>query len=196
MNTPKFNNTPNERIQFRYQSNYGTTALDYWISRAVAVVGVVFAVTSKNGMHVLVTKRSMKMRDEAGKYGVPCGYLDWDESGHEGMMREVYEETSLYLPDYQKYLVRNDNNMPFTVHDNPKKDNRQNVSLIYYTMLDFFNDEDAFPLSVEKYTDKETELVKWMPLMDFYNKYDNEYEWAFRHNETIKEALQAFNKGV
>jgi 8-oxo-dGTP pyrophosphatase MutT (NUDIX family) len=192
----KFNNTPNGRIQLRLQTNKENTELDYWICRAVAVVGVVFTMPLVGGIQVLTTKRSMEMRDEAGKYGVPCGYLDWDESGYDGMVREIYEETSLYLPDYEKFLVRNNNKMPFTIHDNPKKDNRQNVSLIYYSMYDFHEEMQLFPTFIEKYTDRETAEVRWMSLIDFYNKYDHEYEWAFRHNETIKEALQAFNKGI
>ena len=47
------------------------------------------------------------------------------------------------------------------------------------------NSKKKLTILQKKYTDKETALVKWMSLMDFYNK----YEWAFKHNETIKEAL-------
>jgi 8-oxo-dGTP pyrophosphatase MutT (NUDIX family) len=192
METPKkFNNTPNERIQFRYTTKNGTQALDYWISRAVAVVGVVFAI-KENNMHVLITKRSDKMRDEAGKFGVPCGYLDWDETGFEGMTREVYEETSLYLPDYKNYLVYNNNEKPFIIKDNPK-DNRQNISMIYISVYNFNPRPDLFPVNVETYKDKETAMVKWMPLIEFYGKY-NEMEWAFHHDDTIKLAVEQFNK--
>ena len=73
------------------------TILFYWISKAVAVVGIIFANTV-DGLHVLVIKRSNTMRDEPKKFGVPSGFLDWEETLHEAMIREVYEETSIYLP--------------------------------------------------------------------------------------------------
>ncbi|MFA5366349.1 MAG: NUDIX domain-containing protein [Dehalococcoidia bacterium] len=192
-NKPKFNNTPNEHVVLIQESTIKRTVLDYWISRAVAVVGVVFSNPFDGGMQVLTVKRSAEMRDEAGKWGLPCGYLDWNENGYEGMVREVYEETSLYLPNYQKYLINN-NEKPFTVHDSPNRDARQNVSLIYLSVYDFHNETVEFPLYIEKYTDKETAEVKWMPMLDFFGKYEREYEWSFRHNETIREALEFFNR--
>jgi ADP-ribose pyrophosphatase YjhB (NUDIX family) len=169
---------------------------DYFISRSVAVVGVVFAVTTQ-GIHVLITKRSHKMRDEAGKCSVPCGYLDWDESGYEAMTREVYEETSFYLPDFQKQLIYDNNKQPFELRDNPKADKRQNVSLLYLTVFDFTNDMDIFPLDVEGYSCKETEWVSWGKLstvlvpQEFKNKY--KIDWAFHHDETINSALKYYN---
>jgi ADP-ribose pyrophosphatase YjhB (NUDIX family) len=178
MNIPKFNNIPNQHV-------------DFWISRAVAVVGVVFATPL---LQVLTTTRTKGMRDEAGKHGLPCGYLDWNENGFEAMVREVFEETSLYLPDYKDYLINNNNEKPFTVHDSPSRDARQNVSLIYLSAYDFHDAMDKFPVDIEGYKDKETAEVRWMSFIDFFNKYEREYEWAFRHNETIREALSFFNK--
>lgn len=174
---PKFNNKPNRHI---------------WVSRAVAVVGVVFAITL-DGMKVLIAKRSENMMDEAGKYGIPCGYLDWNETTFEGMTREVYEETSLYLPDYQLYLVNGDNTKPFTIHDSPAN-NRQNVSLLFLSIYNFSPRMDLFPSDIEQYKNEETSEVKWMSIQEFYLKYDQEYQWAFNHNETIKEAVKYFNK--
>lgn len=195
---PKFKNIPNEHVILTYESKTNVTTLDYWISRAVAVVGVVLATTpltaNQGGVKVLVTKRSKEMRDEPGKHVLPCGYLDWDESGYEGMVREVWEETSLYLPDYKKYLIGNNDEMPVIIHDKPTRDARQNVSMIYLSVYDFEKGMEDFPIGVEKYTDVETEEVRWMPLLEFFNRYEKEYEWGFRHDETIKEALKYFNR--
>jgi 8-oxo-dGTP pyrophosphatase MutT (NUDIX family) len=176
MTKPKFNNKPNRHL---------------WVSRAVAVVGIVFAITP-DGMKVLIAKRSENMMDEACKYGIPCGYLDWEETTFEAMTREVYEETSLYLPDYKNFLIRNNNEKPFTIHDNPAN-NRQNVSLLFLSVYNFMPRMDLFPIEIEKYKDRETDEVKWLPLKDFYIQYDQEYQWAFNHNETIKEAVKFFN---
>jgi len=192
----KFENRPNGRIRLHHSFNGNNTELDYFISRAPAIVGVVLAFTT-DGLKVLITKRSEKMMDEAGKIGVPCGYLDWDESGYFGMMREVYEETSLFMPDYEKYTLFNNNKQPFFVKDDPKADKRQNVSLLYITAYDFHGeikaDNDAFPADIENFICKETAWVKWMKVIDFFNTNMN-YDWAFNHDETIKSAIQFFNK--
>jgi 8-oxo-dGTP pyrophosphatase MutT (NUDIX family) len=198
MENKKFNNRPNEHVMYYYHSPHSGVKVkqDYFVSRACAVVGVVLACTP-NGMCVLIEKRSDKMMDEAGKVGIPCGYLDWDETLYEAMMREVYEETSLYIPDYEKYVIFDNNKQPFHVKDNPKTDNRQNVSHIYLTVLDFNGeskaDRESFPADIENFTCRETAWVKWMKLLDFYNTCQN-YEWAFNHDETIKSAILFFNK--
>jgi len=159
------------------------------------VVSVVFVMTVPAlGIQVLVTKRSKRMRDEAGKMGLPCGYLDWDENCYEAAVRETYEETSMYLPDYKDLLITNNNEKPFTIHDSPSRDAKQNVTHIFLSVYDFHNRIEMFPAGVEKYSDEETEFVKLMPLADFYNRYEKEYEWAFRHNETLKEAVEFFNR--
>jgi hypothetical protein len=109
------------------------------------------------------------------------------------MMREIWEETSLDLRDYEKLLIFNNNKQPFFVKDDPKADKRQNVSLLYISAYDFQGKMDLFPADIESFTCKETEWVKWMKLVDFYGTSMN-YEWAFNHDETIKSAIQFFNK--
>ena len=188
---PEFKNKPNERIQIRHTTALGTQNIDYFMSRSVAVVGVVIAITPE-GQRVLVTKRSNRMRDEKGKLGVPCGYCDWSESAHSAMVREVYEETSLYLGDYQKFTIFDNHKKPFDIIDEHDKDARQNVSLIYLTVLEF-DDMKYFPDNIEKYTCHETADVKWMKVLDFYSYHKN-LPWAFHHDETIKSAYTFFNK--
>jgi len=165
--------------------------LDIWISRAPAVVGIVLAFGVEGGSRVLVIKRSENMPDEPNKYGAPSGYLDWDESGFEGMTREVYEETSLYLPDFDPFLIFNNYEQPFYVHSDPTTDKMQNVSLTYVMVYDFHKEPDFFPLDIENYTDTETAKVEWLKLQDFYN---SKYEWAFNHNKRIEMAVRYYNK--
>jgi 8-oxo-dGTP diphosphatase len=187
---PKFKNRSNDHVIYSFDSPGTGVKIkqDYWISRSDAVDGIVFAILL-SGIYVLVTKRSDKMRDEAGKYCVPCGYLDFDETLHEAMTREVYEETSLYLPNYQKYLIFDNNKQPFLIRDDPKL-NRQNVSMIYISVYDFSKDPDKFPYYVENFTCREVLFVKWMPFSDF-DKLHSMY-WAFNHDEMIKKALVYF----
>jgi len=192
MSAPKFNNRPNPHVIHRYDSGTGIKLnQDYWISRAPAVVGIIFAYGVDGGPRVLVIRRSKNMREEPNKFGAPSGYLDWDETGFEGMTREVYEETSMYLPDYTDFLIYDNKKQPFFVQDDPKKDKNQNVSLTYLLVYDFKDHQDFFPVDIEKYKDSETAEVQWLRLSDFYNAL---YEWAFNHDERIKMALEYFNK--
>lgn len=185
MDKPFFKNKPNEHIQVGYWGEKGRLKLDYWVSRSIAVVGVVFA-KIKGKEFVLVGQRSKHMMDEPNKHGVPCGYLDWNETIHEALVREIYEETSLYLPDYQEFIV-NDNTVPIRIKDHPSL-NRQNVSFVFMTYLDFGDNFDAFPSKIIDYRDRETAEVKWMDLAELYDGGFDKYQWAFNHDETIKSA--------
>ena len=191
MSEPKFNNKPNEHLMLGLDTSIHKIRRDIWISRACAVVGIVFAFGVEGGTRVLVIKRSKKMRDEPNKYGAPSGYLDFNESGFDGMTREVFEETSMYLPDYNSFLKFDNNKQPFFVQDDPKKDRNQNISLTYIIVYDFIGHQDFFPINIENYTDHETIGVEWLKLSDFYNE---SKEWAFNHDERIKMALEYFNE--
>lgn len=192
MNNKKFNNRPNDRI--RIQSS--NVNIDYWISRAPAVVGMIFAKTIE-GTKILVIKRSKNMRNEPNKYGAPSGFLDWNESGYDGMMREVYEETSLYIPDYEKYVTFSNDKKPFMVIDDPNEDKNQNISLFYIIMLDFTIENsniDLCPYYIENYKNKETSMVCWLHLSDFQGSADKDLPWAFNHNDKIHSAINYYIK--
>jgi ADP-ribose pyrophosphatase YjhB (NUDIX family) len=180
-----FKNKPNERIQVGYWSKKGNLKIDYFISRSVAVVGVVF-IKVKDVDFVLVTRRSKHMTDEPNKLGLPCGYLDWNERIYDAMIREVYEETSLYIPEYKEFII-NDNTNPIRVKDDPSL-NRQNISFVYMTCVDFGDNFDAFPSKIINYRNHETAEVYLKNLSDLYNGGFEKHEWAFNHNETIKKA--------
>jgi 8-oxo-dGTP pyrophosphatase MutT (NUDIX family) len=175
----KFNNR--ENISIKYDGK------EYWISRSVAVVGVVIAITNF-GTYVLVTQRSKKM-DHPHKLCVPCGYLDWNENSYDAMVREVYEETSLYLPEYDD-IIKSDKK-PFFIQDDPTKDVKQNISFLFCTIMDFINQPIEFPLCIEKFRTDETDAIKWIPIDLIVNSPNT--VWAFNHNEIINYALQCFN---
>ena len=191
MNKPIFNNVPNEHLIIKHKSNQGIINLDYWISRSIATVGVVLIIQLVGGMHVLITQRSNKMRDEKNKYCLPYGYVDFNENIFESMIREVYEETSLYLPDYNDLLITNNNEKPIEIRDNPGN-HRQNVSFIYLSVYDFHEHLERLPIYVENYSNNETKLAQWISISDFYCKYDKKLNWAFNHNETIKKAIEFY----
>lgn len=182
MTIPKFNNRPNHYIT------------GYWISRSVAVDAFVFARCTgiNEGMlNILTIKRSTTMRDDPNKYAVPSGYLDWNENGYESMIRELYEETSLYLPDHQNFNVFDNYKQPFYTNTKPTI-NRQNVVIMYITVLEFGRSTESFPKFIENFTSKETAEVKWMSWLDFTQ---NKLEWAFNHDKRIMDALTYYNTG-
>ncbi len=191
MEKPKFKNKPN------WQFHCG--GITHWVHRAPSVDGFIFALAPKEinwgELHVLVIRRSDNMEVDPGKYGVPCGHLDWDETLYDAMVREVYEETSLYLPDYRNYLEFDNNRQPFLTDSNPRAsyNSRQNVGHHFVIALDFSEKSvDEFPLFVENYTSSETSLVKWMPMYDFNI---NDLEWSFNHHQGIIDAQAFFMQG-
>lgn len=154
-----------------------------WNSRSCAMVAVVLGMFEKE-IYALTIKRSEVM-DFPNLYAVVSGYFDWNESALEALDREIYEETSLYLPELNKYEIHKDpEESPFFVNTNPKE-NRQNISLSYCVIYNFL--KVGLPKNIENYKNKEVSLVKWMNIKDIDN-----YKWAFNHDERIKLALSKF----
>jgi 8-oxo-dGTP pyrophosphatase MutT (NUDIX family) len=170
---PVFKNKPNPEHKVGNKT--------FWESRSVAVVGVIIAFDG-NDHYVLVEKRSKTMMDEPGKWCLPCGYLDWNETGWEALIREVFEETSLYLPDHTK-VIEDNNQEPFFVNTDPKE-NRQNIALSYCTVIFF---KDGLPQEPLKYANSEIEQILWVPIENL-----DKYEFAFQHNKRVEMALDYF----
>lgn len=191
MEKPKFKNKPNTLLDCNGTPHY--------IHRAVSVDAFVFALAPKEiefgQIHVLVIKRADTMEVDPGKYGVPCGYLDWNETIYEAVIREVYEETSLYLPNYKNNIEFDNNKQPFFIDSNPdaKYNSRQNVAHNFIFALDFSNENpDTFPSYVQNYTSNETSLVKWVPWYDFIR---NDLEWSFNHEHRVSDAMKYLMSG-
>ena len=152
-----------------------------WESRSVAVVGVIFIMKGNMG-YVLVSRRGPKAADFQGKMNLIAGYLDWDETGTDAVIRETWEETGFNIKDaIKKYKTLNLNLYePWAVSTNINE-NRQNISLRYGLVFELKENED-FPILTTKHNeiDGESEDPMWLPLSDI-----DKYEWAFRHNYVI-----------
>lgn len=125
----KFNNIPNERIEL-------PNGRVFWNSRSVAVafiVGVKDSTSEK--LKFLLVKRGPGCPDEIGKYCLPCGYLDWNESAFEAVERELFEETAIELDSFKEedFIVKPDME-PFHVNHEPSG-NKQNVTLYFFMIL-------------------------------------------------------------
>ncbi|MBI4407602.1 MAG: NUDIX domain-containing protein [Candidatus Kerfeldbacteria bacterium] len=122
---------------------------------------------------VLLTRRAERLR-EGGKWAIPGGFMDRDETTLEAVMREVLEETG-YTCEIEQLL---------TVLDKPDRrgDDRQNVSFVFV----------AKPIAkVQEHDDEVTEL-KWFPL----DALPAAAEMAFDHLEIIWEWIKENDEGL
>lgn len=152
------------------------TEREYWISRSIAVVVFVFAKDVFGETYILAEQRGKGTPDPeyVGKYCVPCGYLDFDETCAQAAQRELIEETGLNFPVKDFKLV--------SINDIPESDKRQNVTFRYIINSNV-PIEDLCKLFTTKNSEKdEVESIKFIKLSNIDN-----YEWAFNHQKLIKE---------
>ena len=152
------------------------TGREYWISRSVAVLGVVEAFDKNGNKYILAEQRGTGTPDPeyVGSWCMPCGYVDFDESCQEAISREVYEETGIEIYSTNFEFV--------SFNDKPSEDKRQNITFRFKTQLEGV---------IEDYilTDKFSETneimnIKWINLNEI-----NDYKWAFNHDKIIKELI-------
>lgn len=115
---------------------------------------------------ILLVKRSQKVL-QGGKYALPGGFLNRDETTEEATLRELKEETG-----YSGKIIK-----LIKVLDDPKRKNedRQNVSFIYQIDV---SKKVGVP-------DDETKSVHWFSLDSLPPKSD----FAFDHLEIINSFL-------
>ena len=152
------------------------TGREYWISRSVAVLGVVKAIDRNGNKYVLAEQRGTGTPDPeyVGYWCLPCGYVDYNETCKQAIAREVKEETGISIHPENFELIE--------INDNPFEDKRQNITFRFRTELEgYINDFEL--------TDKFSEInevmnIKWIDLREI-----NNYKWAFNHKILIKELI-------
>lgn len=142
---------------------------EYWISRSVAVVGFVFKIINDD-IHILANKRGPGTPDFQGCWNCPCGYLDWNETLEQAVIREIREECGIIIK----------NPRCIGIDSNPES-NRQNVTVRYISLYD--NTEET--LESDGGEENEVEDIKWINIKDV-----DDYQWAFNHGELIKEIFE------
>lgn len=160
---------------------------EYWVSRSVAVITFIFK--EKNGtLYSLIEKRGKGSTDNQGKWCVPGGYVDFDETLEEACAREVLEECG-FIIDINKLKFIKINSSPDEEH--------QNISVHYV----YFADKDEnYKINRAKGGEKnEVADIKWIKVgklennnlyVDIYNIMT--YDWAFDHDKRIIEHLSQF----
>ncbi len=127
---------------------------------------VVDAIAINNKNQLLLVKRA-KHVFRGGKWGLPGGYMDRDETIKDAVIREVKEETNLKAKPIKL----------FKVIDNPNRRNevRQNVCFVYIVSA----------TGTPKPQESEVSEVKWVDL----DKLPKKEDFAFDHLEIIKNYL-------
>lgn len=178
----KFNNKQNEPIQ---RSNGDTI----WHSRSCAVVTTVCCYI-QGEPHILLAKRGEGCPDEVGKWNLPCGYLDWNETLTEGAEREVYEETGVSLRKIignEENIISNHMHEPWKVNSQISKrtSSKQNISHHFYLI---YTSKEIPKTSTDYCEPNEIEAIQWVTLSALKS-----LDFAFEHDVVIHEFLEKNN---
>lgn len=185
MKTP-FNNKPNPCVEL--------DGKPYFVARDCAVVAEVFLYHAVSQCwYVLLGKRGTGVPDYQGYWGLPCGYLDWNETLYEAVQRELWEETGLLLKEIVNAadLLKSLNlpqadvkaPMPWKITDAVREGSKQNVSHHYGFILHWTG--DVLPaLSLEHTAPNEAEAAEWVSIDEAKT-----LEMAFRHSERLLAVL-------
>jgi 8-oxo-dGTP pyrophosphatase MutT (NUDIX family) len=152
------------------------TGREHWISRSIAAVVCIIAKDTHGLHYVLAVQRGKGTPDPeyVGKYCMPCGYLDYDETIVQAAQREVKEETGLLFPISDFKLIN--------INDDPSGDKRQNITFRYAVVSDVPVEDLVLLLNTENAEKDEVESIRFIKLSSI-----ELYEWAFNHEELIKE---------
>lgn len=185
---PEFKNRENERIAL-------PDGRIIFLSRSVAVVGCVLCVQNDE-TYVLMVERGSKV-DNSGKWCMPCGYLDWDETLDAAVKREIWEETGLDIDEFlskHKVIYSHIEN-PYYVSSSPKS-NRQNVShhfgIVIKGPLPSLNSSIALESG-------EATSIQWVrlsaiPTKDGLESSGLKDHFAFDHNEDIHRFVDVYKR--
>lgn len=185
---PEFNNRKNELVE-------ASDGRAFWISRSAAVIAEICMFNRVDGnWYILLAKRGVKTPDFNGYWGLPCGYLDWDETLCDAVIREVWEECDLFLPGLAKHAQFGQSNshfivteaegknMPWRIYDTPDS-TRQNLGFHYAILFSW--EGMPFPaLSNANVGPGETEDLDWVKVIDAMGM-----QLAFNHQSVIARLL-------
>lgn len=152
---------------------------EQWISRSVVVSCVVARLTSDKKIEVLVEKRGPAV-SATGRWCFPCGYLDYDETIKEAVIREVREETG-YVLDSKDIM--------FVDIDSKPEGKKQNVLVKHIAFIDAEDRQtDGFELDTNEVTELKWAEIGTYESKQFVDKFildeekiDAVGKWAFKH---------------
>ncbi len=176
----KFNNRENRCITVDGQ--------ELWISRSVTVLPVLIFVVGERALanaYVPLGKRGTALPDEVGKWGLPGGYLDFDETAGGAVQREIWEELGLNVPALQEaHQFVGQLEQPYFVFSEPRR--RQNVTLRFPLMFEMAAGTTLPTLNPQVGEDEVAE-ARWFGLKEAM-----EMELAFEHQRIMEACLAGY----
>ena len=137
----------------------------HWISRSVVVVCLVIwkdkFLIVRRGNHVIQT----------GKWCLPCGYLDYNESVEECAIREIWEESGIDVRNYEHDLKLD--------YINSKPDHTRNQDIGFHFIVDIKSESEP-KIDMSVIDENETTDVKWIGFEEL-----NNFIFAFNHDKKI-----------
>lgn len=115
------------------------------------------------GNKILLVRRAAKL-PEGGKWGVPGGFMERDETIEQAIAREIMEETGWQVKNLTLLRVNDDPNRPC--------EDRQSVDFVYFCEA---TEQTGQP-------DWETDEVRWFN----WDELPGQEEMAFDHLENVK----------
>jgi 8-oxo-dGTP pyrophosphatase MutT (NUDIX family) len=155
-----FKSTPNKIIK-------DDNGKIHWVSRSLVTIAFV----TWRGK-ILIVKRGESVT-ETGKWCLPCGYVDYDETIEESIGREIWEETGI---DVRNFIDLN-SLKPVRIFSDPIG-KKQNIHMDYIINL---KDSDEPKIDMTIIDRLETTDVKWISFEEV-----GSYQFAFKHEEKIK----------
>ena len=173
-----------------YKENFTITDKEtgkiYWISRAMAVCGIIVSVRPDGKLVFLIEKRGPDCPDFVGYYCNPCGYLGWGETRRQAVLREIYEETGLDFRGHED----SDGLIEWMTVDNPEENARQNVTTRFIINADYDDIKDhEFSLNSEDRGGEKGECSEIKVISE--DEIDN-YQWAWNHGELLKQFVREY----
>jgi ADP-ribose pyrophosphatase YjhB (NUDIX family) len=189
MEKPNYSSTPNEAYEVTNSKGENITIHH---SRSCAVTMMpVFYIREKDEFFIPLGKRGPAAPDSRGKWCIPCGYMDWDESATQAAYRETMEEIGLFLDPIARqqekvgYLIAAIDDQPWHVMHLPAA-SRQNVTLSFAVVVEW---EGELPELTTKYNEVKGEVseLKWASYKEVESSDKNDF--AFNHDQKIKDFM-------
>lgn len=179
-----FNNRPNECVKL-------PDGREIWLSRSSAVVVTIIIRDRHGDYKCLLVKRGPGCPDEVGRWVLPCGYVDWDETLGKAALRELFEETGV---DFAEFHRENEERVvmdsfvdgqPWHVNSSPS-DGKQNISNYFGAYIEFGPYDYHLPKLTSCHCEKdEVAELKWVDLKDLWR-----YDLGFNHDKRIPMYMQ------
>ena len=148
-----------------------------WFSRSVAAAIFVYCKDKDGDWCVLASERGEEAADYRGFWNCCCGYLSFNETVKEAALRELYEETGVFIAD--ESIVK------FIGYEDSPEANRQNVTFRFAAFIEDAVTDD-FTFSKKNNEGKEVGEIKWIKMANV-----DDYMWAFNHDKRIVEIFNA-----